>query len=94
MFIDNDRNLVALDNKGPTWQFFIGEHTFTDSTFPDDTDTTALALVNLDVPNDEKEMVMEMILGTLTADGLPLVRALDSPCSGLVIVSFTDLKYL
>ncbi|KAM4057171.1 HAD-like protein [Hirsutella rhossiliensis] len=67
-----ERNLVFLENGGNTWQYFIGERAFTDSNFPQDVDTTSLALVTLSIPSEQKEQAMQKILGNLSADGLPL----------------------
>lgn len=66
---------MAFDNdeRTSTWQFFIGERAYTDHDFPQDADTTSLALVTLDVPRQYKEAAMEAILNNLTEDGLPLV---------------------
>ncbi|KAE9401266.1 hypothetical protein BT96DRAFT_965029 [Gymnopus androsaceus JB14] len=67
-----DRTLVRLDNNGPTWQYFIGTPIFTDLKYPDDADTTSLAMVTLDAPPEERQVVMDTILSHLTVDGLPL----------------------
>jgi len=68
-----DRELVRLDNSGPTWQYFIGTPIITDPTYPKDADTTSLALVTIDSTVEEKKFAMDTILSNLNADGLPLL---------------------
>lgn len=65
--------LVSLDNKGHTWQYFIGAPVFTTCSFPDDLDTTSLAMVTLDVDEKLKQEVMDKMMMHLTNEGLPMV---------------------
>lgn len=69
-----NRNLVTLERKGPLWNYFIGEPRFEDTLYPNDSDTTSLANVTLDdVPTEDKELAMKMILSNLNPDGMPYV---------------------
>lgn len=54
--------------------YFIGEPTFAETTYPNDSDTTSLAMVVLDdVTPAEKDIVMQTILQHLNPDGMPYV---------------------
>jgi hypothetical protein len=66
--------LVTLEKKGPTWNYFIGEPMFAGTVYPDDVDTTALAMIVLeDIPMEEKALAMRLMLSNLNPDGLPYV---------------------
>lgn len=70
------RDLVFLEHKGHTWNYFIGEPIFAGTTYPNDSDTTSLALVILDeVSSKDKTLAMEAILSHLNPDGLPYVSS-------------------
>ncbi|KAK5989643.1 Sesquiterpene cyclase astC [Cladobotryum mycophilum] len=59
--------------RGPLWNYFIGDPNFAETTYPFDSDTTALAMMVLDnVPAEEKELAMEKMLSNVSPDGLPL----------------------
>ncbi|KAK5988311.1 Sesquiterpene cyclase astC [Cladobotryum mycophilum] len=64
-------DLVDLEDSGPTWQFFIGERTFTDAKFPNDSDTTSLAHAVFDFDEDRKRVAMDTIMQYVTPDGYP-----------------------
>ena len=49
-----------------------------DATFPDDLDTTALAMLHLVKDRSAVEAIMDKMLGNTTADGIFLVRANES----------------
>ncbi|PHH91475.1 hypothetical protein CDD83_314 [Cordyceps sp. RAO-2017] len=67
-----DRSLVTLDHKGPTWGYFIGSPVFAETVYPNDSDTTALAMAVLeDISAEDKEAAMDVILSYLSPDGLP-----------------------
>ncbi|KAF4580834.1 hypothetical protein GQ602_006971 [Ophiocordyceps camponoti-floridani] len=68
-----DRSLVTLDHKGrSTWNYFIGTPVFAGTAYPDDSDTTSLAMSILDdVSSEDKKLAMESILSHLSPDGLP-----------------------
>ncbi|PHH78442.1 hypothetical protein CDD80_6849 [Ophiocordyceps camponoti-rufipedis] len=69
-----DRTLVTLEHKGrPTWNYFIGPPVFAGAVYPDDSDTTSLAMSILDdVSSEDKKLAMESILSHLSPDGLPI----------------------
>ncbi|KAM0192266.1 hypothetical protein ACHAPI_008440 [Fusarium lateritium] len=68
-----DRDLVVLENKGCTWNYFQGRPTFSGPRYPDDSDTTSLAMVVLDdIPMSDKLRARDEILLHLSRDGLPL----------------------
>ncbi|KAF5667087.1 hypothetical protein FHETE_5790 [Fusarium heterosporum] len=69
-----DRNLVLLENKShsPTWNYFRGSPSFAGFTYPDDSETTALAMTTLDdIPMTEKLRARDEILIYLNPDGMP-----------------------
>jgi len=75
MILENsaDPNLVTLPEKKhrTTWNFFHSEPTLTSSDFPDDLDTTSLALWNVASIGDEtKHAVMDQMLKHMDEDGL------------------------
>ncbi|KAF4331905.1 hypothetical protein FBEOM_14314 [Fusarium beomiforme] len=68
-----DRNLVDLKNEGYTWNYFHGNPTYNGTTYPDDSDTTCLAMTILeDIPMEDKLKARDVILSYLNRDGLPL----------------------
>ncbi|KAJ3456210.1 hypothetical protein MRS44_016233 [Fusarium solani] len=67
-----DRDLVTLEKTGPTWNYFIGEPVFFDTVYPNDADTTSLAMHVLgDVSAEEEAFAVNEILSHLNPDGLP-----------------------
>ncbi|RPD74190.1 hypothetical protein L226DRAFT_464064 [Lentinus tigrinus ALCF2SS1-7] len=67
-----DRSLVSLPTEPPRhWNYFQGEGILTYKDFPDDLDTTSLALVTLKPPKEHVHSVMDEMLTYLTEDGLP-----------------------
>lgn len=72
--IQTTRDLVTIEKKGPTMNYFIGTPVFANTTYPNDSDTTSLAMVVLkDVTQAEKEDASRAILDHLNPDGLPYV---------------------
>lgn len=70
--------------------FPYGPPVLTTDTYPDDVDTTALALLKLDVPDVVKHKCMDDILENRNSDGLVYVgklQPLRSPSSLIPIVS-------
>ncbi|KAL6365884.1 hypothetical protein LRP88_00466 [Fusarium phalaenopsidis] len=64
--------LVTLEKTGPIWNYFIGEPVFFDTVYPNDADTTSLAMHVLgDVPAEEESCAVKEILSHLNPDGLP-----------------------
>ncbi|RSL44800.1 hypothetical protein CEP54_014533 [Fusarium duplospermum] len=67
-----DRDLVTLEKTGPTWNYFIGEHVFYDTVYPNDSDTASLAMLVLeDITPEEEAFAVQEILSHLSPDGLP-----------------------
>ncbi|KAJ4258005.1 hypothetical protein NW762_008142 [Fusarium torreyae] len=67
-----DRDLVVTEQKGPTWNYFIGNPVFAGTTYPNDSDTTSLAMTVLDdVSGKDKLQARDAILSNLNPDGLP-----------------------
>ncbi|KAI1500548.1 Haloacid dehalogenase-like hydrolase-domain-containing protein [Biscogniauxia marginata] len=67
-----NRSLVALEDHERTWNYFIGDPVLTTSIYPHDMDTTAVALLTLDYPEEVKHSVMDEMLNFVTADGIIL----------------------
>ncbi|KAJ4128934.1 hypothetical protein NW768_007459 [Fusarium equiseti] len=69
-----DRNLVVLEGEGSTWNYFHRKSpTLSNSAYPNDADTTSLAMTLLDdIPTGLKLQARDEILSNLSADGLPL----------------------
>ncbi|KAJ1335470.1 putative hydrolase of the HAD superfamily [Microdochium nivale] len=74
MILENtgDRSLVTLpENVERTWNFFNGTPALTTSVYPDDLDTTSLALRNIDgYSPDVKNSILDEVLGYMNDDGL------------------------
>ncbi|KAF4499439.1 hypothetical protein FAGAP_4370 [Fusarium agapanthi] len=71
-----DRDLVVLKNEGDTWNYFHGSPTYDGTTYPDDPDTTSLALTMLeDISMEQKLKARDVILSYVNDDGLPQVSA-------------------
>ncbi|KAF4969144.1 hypothetical protein FSARC_3581 [Fusarium sarcochroum] len=67
-----NRDLVVLEQKGSTWNYFIGDPMFAGTTYPNDSDTTSLAMSVLeDVSVEDKLQARGEILLNLNPDGLP-----------------------
>lgn len=59
------------------WNYFIGEPVFVNTRYPNDSDTTSLAMLLLNEDSsDDKEAAMRTILTHTSPDGLPYVRIL------------------
>ncbi|RGP73131.1 hypothetical protein FLONG3_6447 [Fusarium longipes] len=69
-----NRDLVVLESEGHTWNYFQrGSPTMTNIVYPNDSDTTSLAMAVLDdVPMAIKVKARDEILSNLNPDGLPL----------------------
>jgi len=68
------RDLVVLENERYTWNYFQGKPTFAGTTYPDDSDTTSLAMTILEgIPVADKVQARDKILSNLSPDGLPYV---------------------
>ncbi|KAL5586790.1 hypothetical protein FOBRF1_016660 [Fusarium oxysporum] len=69
-----DRDLVVLKNEGDTWNYFHGSPTYDGTTYPDDPDTTCLALTMLeDISIGQKLKARDVMLSYVNKDGLPEV---------------------
>ncbi|KAG9495654.1 hypothetical protein J7337_012208 [Fusarium musae] len=67
-----NRDLVVLENERYTWNYFQGKPTFAGTTYPDDSDTTSLAMTILErIPMADKVQARDKILSNLSPDGLP-----------------------
>ncbi|KAF5678230.1 hypothetical protein FCIRC_6513 [Fusarium circinatum] len=67
-----DLDLVVLKNEGVTWNYFHGSPTYDGTTYPDDPDTTSLALTMLeDISMEQKLKARDVILSYVSDDGLP-----------------------
>lgn len=72
---DGYRSLVHLEEGGCTWNYFIGDPVMVDTWYPNDSDTTSLAMVLLEGNSTEtKEEAMTTILSHMSPDGLPYVN--------------------
>jgi HAD superfamily hydrolase (TIGR01549 family) len=68
------RDLVVLENERYTWNYFQGKPTFAGTTYPDDSDTTSLAMAILEgIPMADKVRARDKILSNLSPGGLPYV---------------------
>ncbi|KAH7239996.1 HAD-like domain-containing protein [Fusarium redolens] len=67
-----DQDLVVLENERYTWNYFQGKPTFAGTTYPDDSDTTSLAMTILEgIPMADKVRARDKILSNLSPGGLP-----------------------
>ncbi|KAF5692434.1 hypothetical protein FDENT_2956 [Fusarium denticulatum] len=67
-----DRDLIVLKNEGDTWNYFHGSPTYDGTTYPDDPDTTCLAMTMLeDMSMEQKVKARDVILSYVNNDGLP-----------------------
>ncbi|KAF5581070.1 hypothetical protein FPANT_9074 [Fusarium pseudoanthophilum] len=67
-----DRDLVVLKNEGDIWNYFHGSPTYDGTTYPDDPDTTCLAMTMIeDMPTERKLKARDVILSYINSDGLP-----------------------
>lgn len=70
-----------LKNEGETWNYFHGSPTYDGTTYPDDPDTTCLAMTMLDdVSMEQKLKARDVILSHVNNDGLPEVSADSVRC--------------
>ncbi|KAK7436057.1 hypothetical protein VKT23_019360 [Stygiomarasmius scandens] len=94
--LTGNRKLVKLVENRCTWNFFQGKGILTDIDYPDDLDTTSLALTIMGIPEDVVQSVIEEILKYQNADGIILTyfdhsRAHFDP---VVCVNVLNLFYL
>ncbi|KAJ5613718.1 hypothetical protein N7528_007372 [Penicillium herquei] len=68
--ITQNQELVDLGVHSRTWNFFIGNPRFTTETFPNDLDTTSLALTVLPVDSRVVNSVLDEMLGYRDDDGI------------------------
>ncbi|PKY02010.1 hypothetical protein P168DRAFT_298685 [Aspergillus campestris IBT 28561] len=66
----SDRDLIYLDPHKTTWNYFIGTPLLTQTKFPDDADTTSLALTILGADPAVPNGVMDEILRFRSQDGI------------------------
>ncbi|KAL5366591.1 HAD-like domain-containing protein [Aspergillus floccosus] len=66
----NNPELVAMEPGKRTWNFFIGAPNLTTDTFPDDLDTTSLALSIVPPAPEVASSVMDEIVSRLNKDGI------------------------
>ncbi|KNB19738.1 hypothetical protein FOXG_16945 [Fusarium oxysporum f. sp. lycopersici 4287] len=72
LYHTGDRDLIVLKNEGDTWNYFHGSPTYDGTTYPDDPDTTCLAMTMLDdVSIEQKLKARDVILSYVNKDGLP-----------------------
>ncbi|KAJ5507004.1 HAD-like protein [Penicillium freii] len=74
-----DPDLVDIVPHEVTWNYFIGTPVLTQTEFPDDLDTTSLALMVLNRPDHIAHQVLDRMLEYINEDGL-------------VLTFFTDFK--
>ncbi|KAM4055915.1 HAD-like protein [Hirsutella rhossiliensis] len=67
-----DAGLVEIDTHEVTWNYFIGPPILTQADFPNDLDTTALALTILKQPDQVIHEAINRMLEFVNEDGLPL----------------------
>jgi HAD superfamily hydrolase (TIGR01509 family) len=63
-------DLVALQHHERTWNYFIGKPMGTTDTFPNDLDTTSIALLTLNVDSEVARSVLDEMLLYINSDGL------------------------
>ncbi|OQE07917.1 hypothetical protein PENVUL_c011G08253 [Penicillium vulpinum] len=68
--ITHDCSLVSLTRPPKFWNFFEGPAKFTTETFPDEFDTTALALVSMPYEPSVVHSMMDEMLNNVDEDGL------------------------
>ncbi|KAJ5721610.1 HAD-like protein [Penicillium malachiteum] len=66
----NDETLVELRRPPCLWNFFSGKPKYTSQVYPDDMDTTALALVVLDYEPELAHSILDEMLNYVNEDGL------------------------
>ena len=66
--------LIDIEPHEVTWKIFIGTPVITSTAFPDDLDTTTLALILLDKPDHIVHRVLDLMLNYINEDGIVLVR--------------------
>lgn len=77
-----------LKNEGDTWNYFHGSPTYDGTTYPDDPDTTCLAITMIeDMSMEQKVKARDVILSYVNQDGLPEVSTKPARClfSNLII---------
>ncbi|KAF9885517.1 hypothetical protein FE257_012845 [Aspergillus nanangensis] len=65
-----DRSLVHLEPGERTWNYFIGSPKLTTETFPDDMDTTSIALSTLPMETDLVSSVIDEMATLINEDGV------------------------
>ncbi|PYI35256.1 HAD-like protein [Aspergillus indologenus CBS 114.80] len=66
----NDRTLVDLQRPPGLWNFFSGRPKYTSQKYPDDFDTTSLALVAMDYEPEAAHPILDEMLEHVNEDGL------------------------
>lgn len=73
---DNEiRNLVDINRPPRLWNFFSGKPKYTSHVYPDDMDTTALALVVLDYEAELAHSILDEMLNYVNEEGLVQVSS-------------------
>ncbi|EPS35187.1 hypothetical protein H072_11537 [Dactylellina haptotyla CBS 200.50] len=72
-----DPDLVVLNPGKTMWNFFLAEPMFTTSQYPDDFDTTTLALLVLGCPESQAHEVMNRAVRNVNPDGI--IQLYDDP---------------
>ncbi|CEJ62381.1 hypothetical protein PMG11_10882 [Penicillium brasilianum] len=65
----NDRSLVNLKNPPRLWNFFSGTPKYTTKVYPDDLDTTSLAMSTLEYDHDLAHSILDEMLDYVDEDG-------------------------
>ncbi|KAJ3768470.1 HAD-like domain-containing protein [Lentinula raphanica] len=68
--LTGNREIVMLVEKQNTWNFFHGQGILTDLDYPNDLDTTSLALTVMDKPEEVVQSVIDEILKYCTPEGI------------------------
>ncbi|KAI9735009.1 MAG: hypothetical protein M1834_002092 [Cirrosporium novae-zelandiae] len=66
-------DLISLEYHEKSWNYFIGSPFGTTKTYPDDVDTTSLALMLLSVDDKVAHSVLDDMLRHLSADGIVMI---------------------
>lgn len=69
----NNEELVQVERQARKWNFFSGEPALTTATYPDDLDTTALALTIMDYDKEVVSSVMDEMLEYVNDEGIIMV---------------------
>ncbi|KAK2589419.1 hypothetical protein QQS21_012905 [Conoideocrella luteorostrata] len=72
-----DEDLIEIEPHEMTWNFFIGTPVITPTEFPDDLDTTSLALTVLNKPDHVAHRILDHMLKYVNEDGIILTFFAD-----------------